>query len=206
MRCTVCKRNIAAGVDAQKMIVEYGQGDGTTKVFGFMMADGPLTAATGQLLRAYHHKHYHALRKREARGDAVTGRVLAGGPTAYEIGDVLHANGTAQYTERLALLGAVSRKVGLPVGDLTVLEAFWAEENGGPYPHTHHLRLETYQLMAHLRYAHGHTHHIGGSALATHDELHAQAALAEAQRQRLNDPGHAEPPERDWRDQAVVDI
>ena len=47
MRCCHCKRLVAAGVEAQKMIVEYLQPGDTTKLFGHLMPDGPLSAATG---------------------------------------------------------------------------------------------------------------------------------------------------------------
>lgn len=73
MRCTVCKTLIAAGVDQQKMIVEYVQPDGAVKTFGYLMPDGPLTAATGTLHRAFHHKHYHVVRKQNARIAAAGG-------------------------------------------------------------------------------------------------------------------------------------
>jgi hypothetical protein len=44
-----------------------GQGDGTVKVFGPGMPDGPLAAATGQLEKVKHNGCYHADRKREER-------------------------------------------------------------------------------------------------------------------------------------------
>lgn len=69
MKCHQCKRNIAAGAEAQKMIVEYRQPDDTLLIFGFLMPAGPKTAATGQLVRGWHHKCWHIVRKREARGD-----------------------------------------------------------------------------------------------------------------------------------------
>lgn len=220
MKCSSCKRNIAAGAEAQKMIVEYVQGDGSTRIFGYMMADGPLSEATGRILRAWHHKHYHVERKREARGDALTGRVLAGGPNAYDIADMVltreqaYALGldptdepvvtTAHLSDRLTKLREVARSVGKAVGDLTVMEAFWAEENGGPYEHGHHLRLENYQLFAHLHYAHG----VPGDRTivnvhAEHDRLHAimkQQAIT-----RLRGP-EDEQQTRDWRDQFTAEI
>lgn len=208
MRCCSCKRNIAAGADAQKMIVEYRQSDGTSKVFGYMMPDGPLSTATGQIVRAWHHKHFHVQRKREARGDAVTGRVLNGMPTGYEIAD----SDSRDVSERLDRLHDVARRIGKAVGDPTVAEAFAAEERGGPYPHSHHLRMETYQLLAHLEYAHGFNGvakrliEIAGNAQQFHDERHAQWALLQTRLERTNDPSYEDPPERDWRDQQVLDI
>lgn len=221
MRCTHCKGNIAAGADAAKMIVEYTQPDGSVKVFGFGMPDGPVSEATGRLLRAYHHKHFWVVRKREQRGDAVTGRVLSGIPTGYDIAGLVltrdeagalglsegeaRAQGTAYLTARLDALRAVAARIGKPVGDPYVQEALRADEHGGPYPHSHHLALGTYQLLAHLHHAHG-RERVDAGAQALHNELHAQAALAGTQRARLADPGHADPGERDWRGQAVADI
>lgn len=78
MKCHVCKRNIAAGAEAQKMIVEYRQDDGSTLIFGYLMQAGPKAAATGQLVRGWHHKCYHIVRKREARGEGAEGRPQTG--------------------------------------------------------------------------------------------------------------------------------
>jgi hypothetical protein len=222
MRCCSCKRNIAAGVDAQKMIVEYTQPDGSTKIFGYMMSDGPLSAATGQLLRAWHFRHYHIQRKREQRGDAVNGRILTGVPTGYDIGALVltreqaaelglspeQARGTAYLSQRLEELQALANRVGKSIGDGEVLEAFRAEEHDGPYRHSHHLPLEIYQLLAHLRYAHGldETQRSSAPAHTLHDELHARAALAATDAARRADPGHVDPPERDWREQTVIDV
>lgn len=205
MKCCACKRNIAAGVDATKMIVEYQQSDGTTKIFGYMMPDGPLAAATGQILRAWHHKHYHVERKREARGDAVTGRVLAGAvvPTGYDdLADTRHLSAQAE------LLREIARSIGKGVGDPHVIEAFRAREHGGPYPHSHHLPLETYQLLAHLKYAHGIDFEACGLVALPryHHELHAAAALAETAALRADEPDHGEDQTRDWRDQYTVDL
>lgn len=227
IKCTVCKKNIASGVDAQKAIVEYLQADGSTKIFGYMMTDGPLTVATGQILRAYHHKHYHMARKREGRGDAVTGRVLNGVPTAYDIGslalsreefealglteDQAREQGTAYLSARLEKLRDLARSIGKGVGDGTVLEAFWAEENGGPYSHTHHLPLEVYQLHAHLQFAHGGEAHgpmqgVRRHIHTLHNELHAKQALTAITAARDTDPGYTTPAEHDWREQVAVDV
>jgi hypothetical protein len=222
VKCSTCKRNIAAGAEAQKMIVEYVQTDGSTLIFGYMMTDGSLSEATGRLLRAWHHKHYHVERKREARGDALTGRVVAGGPNAYDFAESALSHeesyalgldpsnenlaATAHLGRRLDRLREVARRVGKAVGDLTVMEAFWAEENGSPYEHGHHLRLENYQLFAHLLYAHG----VPGDATITnvqaeHDRLHAvmkqQAivALREAD-------ATTESLTRDWREQFTAEL
>jgi hypothetical protein len=220
IKCCRCKRTIASGAEAQKAVVEYRQPDGASKIFGYMMSDGPLGAATGQILRAWHSKCYWIERKREQRGDAVTGRVMGEGmPTGYDISTVVigreeadalgitEAQGrtTRFLSTRLDALRAIAQQVGKPVGDPTVTEAFRASENGGPYPHTHHMRLDTYQLVPHLLYAHGHAppwddiNHF-------HNGLHAAASAQEIKADRAQDPGHTDPPERDWRDQAVIDI
>lgn len=196
MKCCSCKRPIAAGVDAAKMIVEYRQADGTTTLYGYQMPAGPVTAATGQILRAWHHKHFHIARKREARGDAVTGRVLAGGPTGYDI-EQATAAGTEHLSTRLGRLAEVARRIGKGLGDAHVIEAARADEHGGPYPHAHHFALEPYQLQAHLHYAHG----ADLATLATtmtlaHGELHADM---QAQRE-------AEQQTRDWREQFTADL
>ncbi len=225
MKCCVCKLSISSGAAAQKMIVEYTQPGGAVLLYGYMMDAGPLSAATGRILRGYHHKCFWAVRKREARGDAVTGRVLNGIPNAYEISDLVLSReeaqalgisdaeiakrGTAYITERLDMLRAVARRIGKGVGDATVLEAFWAGEHGGPYPHTHHLPLEVYQLRAHLVYAHGVERGqmvARGGVQAIHGLLHARAAAAQTARERDDDPGFAPTTESDWRSQVVEDV
>lgn len=225
MRCRSCQRNVAAGVEAQKMIVEYRQSDGTCKVFGYMMSDGPLSAATGQLVRGFHFKCYWIAKKREARGSSVTGRVVAGGPTGYDIGQVVLSKddiaalgitpeqalerGTVQLSARLAQLREVAEAMGKGVGDAQVQEAFAAREHGGPYPHQHHHRLDVYQLMAHLQYAHGITDPKNlrpqTDVQDHHAELHARAAQAGIRLDRVLDD-EVELPVQDWRPQLSVDI
>lgn len=225
MRCTSCQRNVAAGVEAQKMIVEYQQPDGTTKVFGYMMPDGPISKATGQMVKGFHHKCFWISKKREARGGSVTGRVMAGGPTGYDIDQIALGKddlaalgitpeealkrGTIQLSVRLARLREVAEAMGKGVGDAQVQEAFTALESGGPYRHQHHHRLETYQLIAHLEHAHGlrdlkilRTH---AGLQDQHVELHAQAAqqLLVSERAGQED---AETPTRDWREQYTIEI
>lgn len=210
MKCDSCHRSIASGVDAQKMICEYQQSDGTIKIYGFMMSDGPLNKATGRLVRGWHHKHYHQLRKRTAKGDAVTGRVMPSIPTAYDIA-------TGQGIERLeelrgavADMQALAREVGKPVGDPHVHEAYQARQHGGPYDHEHTMRLESYQLLGHLQYAHGWTRLPSGydkrPLAEQHAELHALAAQQRTQAARQHDPGHVDPEDRDWRDQHVAEL
>lgn len=171
MRCHECHRNIAAGVEAQKMVVEYQQPDGSTRIHGLGMPDGPLTTTTGRMVRGSHSKCWWIAKKREAKGDEVTGRVLRGTPTAYEIADMVlnrdeaaalgltpeqaRERSTVQLSRRLNGLRAIADRLSKGVGDPMVQEAYLAEERGGPYPHEHHHRLDTYQLLAHLEYAHG---------------------------------------------------
>ncbi len=220
MKCFSCHINIPAGIAARKMIVEYRQPDGSVKVFGYMMADGRLDQATGQILRGYHSKCFWVRKKREGRGDPVTGRVLGVVPTGYDItaltptGDDLASltaqelteRTTATLSQRLDQLRAISRQVGKPVGDPYVTEAYAAHERGGPYRHTHHLRMDAYQLAAHLRFAHGHTTADSRGWQAIHDELHAAAVLAATIAARDDDPGHDSPTETDWRSQTIADV
>lgn len=204
MRCCNCKRPIAAGAEAQKMIVEYVQGDGTVKVFGYLMADGPLSAATGQLKAGWHHKCFHIVRKREARGDALTGRVITTGIDVTGAGSGASTE-AEQLGERVERIRALAQRIGKPVGDPEVIEALLAEERGRPYQHTHAMPLDTYQLLAHLRYAHDH-HGPIEDAKTLHFQFHAVTALADTALARAADAGHREPTERDWRDQHVIDL
>lgn len=209
MKCDHCHRSIASGVEAQKMICEYVQPDGQTKTFGYMMADGPLTKATGRLLRGWHHKHYHQLRKRSAKGDIVTGRVLPGVPSAYEIatghGDL------AVFRQGIADMQAVARQIGKPVGDSHVFEAYQAKLRGTPYEHAHAMPLDSYQLIAHLAYAHdthltAHRNKDGRTFTEIHFALHASATARAIAQQRTQDPGHIEPADTDWREQRVAEL
>lgn len=204
------------------MIVEYRQADGSSRLFGYMMTDGALSSATGQMVRGWHHKCYWISKKREARGGTVTGRVMAGGPTGYDIDQmalskddlvalgITHEQalqrGTGQLSVRLARLRALAEEMGKGVGDAQVQEAFTATEHGGPYEHHHEHRLETYQLIAHLRYAHGENKARAHASLQDqHLELHARDALVELVQRRQED-GDLELPHHDWRDQLSVEI
>ena len=42
MKCTHCKRQIVAGVEARKMIVQYAMPDGSARTVGYLQPDGPL--------------------------------------------------------------------------------------------------------------------------------------------------------------------
>jgi hypothetical protein len=225
VRCCSCQRNVAAGVEAQKMIVEYQQSEGGSKLFGYMMSDGPLSAATGQMVRGWHHKCYWIAKKREARGGAVTGRVVAGGPTGYDIDQIALGKddlaalgitaeqalerGTIQLSARLARLREAAQALGKGVGDAQVQEAFAAGEHGGPYAHQHHHRLDTYQLIAHLEYAHALTDlkilRTQAGLQDQHAEMHAKAAQELLLRERAGQ-GDAEVSTADWRDQYVIEI
>jgi hypothetical protein len=187
------------------MIVEYRQADGSSLLFGYQMPAGALSAATGRIVRAWHHKHYHVDRKREARGDVVTGRVMSGAPTGYQIADAA-AEGTQWLSNRMEHLARVARRIGKGVGDAQVIEAARADEHGGPYLHEHRFALEPYQLHAHLRYAHGHDPDGGGTSLThAHAELHARQALERTTGHRAAD-GEPPPQTRDWREQYAVDL
>ncbi len=190
MKCTSCKINIPAGSAAAKMIVEYQQPDGSTRFFGYQMPDGPLSAATGYILRGFHHKCFHALRKRAARA-------LVDVPTCYEAGDTNDLD--------LDALRAVAHTVGKPIGDPEVNEAYKARQHGGPYPHTHDMPMDTYQTLAHLRHAHGLTASLPDPHFA-HEHLHATAAALAINEARQDDPGHHEPPVHDWRTQSTTDV
>lgn len=203
MKCCVCQTNIAAGAAATKMIVEYEQSDGAVKTFGYQMPAGPLSAATGRLHAGYHHKCFHVVRKRAARGDAVTGRVLSGAPTAYDIDSL----DTTSLTESAEALRAMAAKVGKPVGDPHVTEALIAEKNGGPYPHKHRYTLETYHLLAHLQHAHGiDPQHLHRKTRELHEALHVHQAADETAAARCADPHHVDTIETDWRPQVVHDV
>jgi len=210
VKCDSCHRSIASGVDARKMICEYQQRDGTAKVFGYMMPAGPLIEATGRLARGWHHKCWHIVRKRSAKGDAVTGRVLPAIPTAYEIATGEGVERVAALREAVADMQALAREVGKPVGDPHVHEAHQAKLHGGPYEHTHTMRLDSYQLLGHLTYAHGTNRTASGRSKLPlheeHDQLHAQAAQRRTELARTEDPGYAEPIEHDWREQRVAEL
>lgn len=225
MRCCSCQRNIAAGAEAQKMIVEYQQPDGSSKIFGFGMTDGPMAKATGRMFRGWHHLCYHVARKRAARGDAVTGRVLANTPTAYDIDQLVMSKddldalgltqdqardrGTLFLSTKLNRLREIAAGVGKGVGDPTVQEAFAADEHGGPYAHQHTHRLEMYQLIAHLEYAHGITDakllHSHGGLNDLHGELHVSRTQHDI-RARREAEGEPEPRPRDWRTQYSAEL
>lgn len=205
MKCTSCLRNIAAGAEAQKMIVEYQQPDGSVQVRGYLMPDGPIAEATGAMLRGWHSKCYWVAKKREARGDQVTGRVVSGNPTGYNV-DAL--DGT-RLASRVNQMRELASRIGRSVGDAQLQEAFAAQEHGGPYPHAHHHRLEPYQLIAHLEYAHGITDQtLLGSAAGLHEHhllIHAQGRQEEIRAQRTADD-EPEPAARDWREQFSADL
>lgn len=84
MKCIDCRRSIAAGIEAQRMVCEYLQADGTVKIFGLQMSDGPLSQATGRLLTGHHNRCYWAATKRRAR-EAAQGTASEGTTTSYDI-------------------------------------------------------------------------------------------------------------------------
>jgi hypothetical protein len=76
MRCQVCKRQIRRGVEEQKRVQYHLQPDGSEKIFGYQMPDGPLTSATGPLVRVMHSIHYWADVKNASRGDSHAGGAI----------------------------------------------------------------------------------------------------------------------------------
>lgn len=209
VRCTSCQRPIAAGAEAQKMIVEYVQTDGSLKLFGLGMSDGTIANATGAMVRGWHSKCFHVARKREAKGDRVSGRVVTSGITGYNIDTAIGDEAQLHMSARLARLRELAESMGKGVGDPQVTEAFNAQERGGTYAHTHHYRLDTYQLIAHLEYAHGikdqHLMGSGGGLRDFHIELHAKEAIEIVRASREAD-GEADPDTRDWRPQLTAEI
>lgn len=77
MKCAVCKRDIRRGMEEQKRVEYRQQGDGTVKVFGYQMPDGPLSAVTGRLVRVIHSKHYWAELKMAQRGGSHAGGAIS---------------------------------------------------------------------------------------------------------------------------------
>lgn len=209
MRCTSCQRPIAAGAEAQKMIIEYAQTDGSLKLFGFGMPDGVISAAKGAMVRGWHSKCFWVAKKREAKGDAVTGRVVPSGITGYTVDTAVFDESQVHLHARIGRLRLLAESMGKGVGDPQVTEAFNAQERGGVYPHTHRYRLETYQLIAHLEYAHGITDQnlfaSNGGLAEKHIELHAQQALEVTRASREADE-EADPASRDWRPQFTAEI
>lgn len=201
------------------MVVEYRQADGTVQVRGYQMPDGPLSQATGQMVAGWHSKCFYVAKKREARGDQVTGRILTDAPTGYSIGELVlnredldalgltleqaRERSTVALSAQVNKLRDLARSIGKGVGDAHVQEAFAAQEHGGPYPHEHHHKLDAYQLIAHLHYAHGAPRR--GLRLSLEDEhtlAHRQDRIA-ADRRRDDEP---ESVSRDWRIQFTAEI
>ena len=77
MRCAECKREFRRGAEEAKRVEYRRQPDGSVKVFGHQMPDGPLSEATGVLERAIHSKHYWAGVKAERRGGAHAGGAIS---------------------------------------------------------------------------------------------------------------------------------
>lgn len=85
MKCEECRRSVAAGIEAQRMVAEYLQDDGTAKLFGHQMPGGPIAKATGRLVNGWHNRCFHARRRRQARDDAAASRALDFLPTSYDV-------------------------------------------------------------------------------------------------------------------------
>ena len=67
-------------MEEQKRVEYHRQPDESVKVFGYQMPDGPLSAATGPLVKVIHSKHYWAERKAANRGGPHAGGAIS----AYE--------------------------------------------------------------------------------------------------------------------------
>ena len=78
MRCRFCQRAILPGQEQRKRVQFHRQDDGTVKVFGVNMPDGPLDSATGRVEFLAHSRCYWADKKRPLRQAADTrGRATA---------------------------------------------------------------------------------------------------------------------------------
>ena len=73
----MCRRDIRRGAEEQKRAEYHRQPDGTVKVFGYQMPDGPLSAATGPLVKVIHSKHYWSTLKAENRGGPHAGGAIS---------------------------------------------------------------------------------------------------------------------------------
>jgi hypothetical protein len=228
VKCSKCKRDINRGTELTKSVAEYQQADGTIKVYGFDREDGdwqgPDAHPTGRLFRAWHYKCFRVSEKRERRGgDAVSGRGMGAIPTAYEI-TALTANqdelamlgiseeqaktmNTQALTDRVMEARRQAAESGEGADSWVFKEKQRAADKGGPYDHTHMIKLEDFQLKPHLLYAHGvEPLASAGGRQHQHAEIHAKMALEKTQASRRQDPGYAEPRESDWRDQTVVEV
>ncbi len=185
------------------MICTYTQADGSIKTYGHQMPDGPLAKAAGRLTHGWHNKCWHAARKREARGDLVTGRVL--GTDVLPTGYTADGHDSRLLTGRLAELNEIAAQVGKPVGDPTVSEAYRAKQHGGPYPHAHTMPLDTYQLRAHLLHAHGTDPDAVPSVRDAHVEAHTRQAASALFERRADEP-ETTPAESDWRPQVAMEV
>lgn len=100
MKCGECRRSIAAGIEAKRMICEYQQDDGTTKLFGHQMPDGALDKATGRLVTGWHNRCYWALRKRAARDSTQAGlKIILNMGGSYDIAEHTLTGEEAQYLD-----------------------------------------------------------------------------------------------------------
>jgi hypothetical protein len=82
IKCNYCKKNIKKGSEERKHIQIRKQGE-VLRVFGEGAPDGPISAAAGQLIAAYHGKEYWIQVKLVRRG----GTRLGGEVSAYAQGD-----------------------------------------------------------------------------------------------------------------------
>jgi hypothetical protein len=77
LRCAICKRQIRRGIEEQKRVEYRLQPDGSEKIFGHQMPDGPLAKATGSLIKVIHSVHYWAETKAARRGGAHAGGAIS---------------------------------------------------------------------------------------------------------------------------------
>jgi hypothetical protein len=223
VKCGICHQDIVSGPEAAKRVEERQLPDGSgTVTYGHLQPAGPIEAAQGKLVAAFHNKCFLIAAKREARGgDSVRGRTLSTSPTAYQAGvDQSDLQGRFQEFRELAA------RLGLGTSSWTAREAYRAFQAGVltihadrtatslGFPHFHVHTLPTYQSQDHLQFAHGLSlTQLFGKTLEAlkveHEALHAQARGEAIQEARQEDPGTAQDlarPERVWPASDPVEI
>lgn len=146
MRCHLCKRDIHAGSEQAKMVLEYEQTDGTVK--SFLSGE----SATGRIVRGWHGKCIHQVKHREGRGGDAAGGKSSQGATVYDIEEITDTRFLSEQAEQIRGLASLW---GMAVDDWAFKEKYRAYCQGGVYDHSHQTRPPFYQLPAHMQYAHG---------------------------------------------------